>query len=83
MWYFDHTAIYHCLHLCLVKAIDLHLVVGISRNEHEVNPNASRASIQLLQLNAKSIFILNYKVKQNPNALGLSLTKLGVSGIFG
>jgi hypothetical protein len=36
MWSFDHSAIYHDLHLRLVKAIDLSLVIGITRIDQKV-----------------------------------------------
>jgi hypothetical protein len=31
MWFFDHSTIYHSLHLRLVIANDLPLVVGVTR----------------------------------------------------
>jgi hypothetical protein len=35
-WCFDHSAIYHILHLCLVIANDLSLVIGSTRIDQKV-----------------------------------------------
>jgi hypothetical protein len=33
---FDHSAIYHSLHLCLAIANDLYLVIGVARIDWKV-----------------------------------------------
>jgi hypothetical protein len=35
-WSFDHSAIYHSLHLCLAIANDISLVVGVTRIDQKV-----------------------------------------------
>jgi hypothetical protein len=35
-WSFDHSAIYHSLHLCLAIANDLSLVIGVARIDQNV-----------------------------------------------
>jgi hypothetical protein len=36
MWSFDHSAIYHSLHLCLDIANDLSLAIGVTRIDQKV-----------------------------------------------
>jgi hypothetical protein len=36
MWSFDHSAIYHGLHLRLIIANDLSLVIGVARIDQKV-----------------------------------------------
>jgi hypothetical protein len=35
-WSFDHSAIYHSLHICLAIANDLSLVIGVTRKDQIV-----------------------------------------------
>jgi hypothetical protein len=59
-WSFDHSAIYHDLHLRLAIANDISLAIGITKiYRSEGNAYATKASIQLLQLNAQARFIIN------------------------